>query len=168
MATIPPIIGAGKRNIWLDVAQACRDANLNSFHLFDDWQRGSDRYDKADSKSWPRGLKQPSNGSWLSLLRHAKLGDRNWWQRNPEVWEWWRLNAALHHAETTSSDDAETTGFIQELCHSIVMFHAEPWDGVAGQEAQAMPRRLCRRRGLSYVPLPAARMVQGQQHSGTR
>ena len=74
LQAIPPIIGGGQRNRWLDVAQSCRDAHPDSFHLFDQWQRQSARYEKSDSSVWDT-LRPPSPGSYKSLLSQAKHAD---------------------------------------------------------------------------------------------
>ena len=61
---IPPIMGEKQRNLWLDVAQGCRDAHPDSWSLFDQWQRQSNRYNpKVDSTGWPF-TREPSTGSY--------------------------------------------------------------------------------------------------------
>ena len=44
LAAIPPIMGGGQRKLWLDLSQGCRDAHPDSWSLFDQWQRQSNRY----------------------------------------------------------------------------------------------------------------------------
>jgi hypothetical protein len=98
-------MGGKQRNLWLDIAQACRDAHSDSWPLFDQWQRQSDRYAKSDSKVW-NTLKPPSKGSYLSLLAHAKRADPDWWRhRSGEVYEWGCLQAARLNASMPSEPD---------------------------------------------------------------
>jgi hypothetical protein len=95
---IPPIMGTGKRNLWLDLSQACRDAHPDSFPLFDLWQQRSDRYDSTDSVGWPI-TKEPSPGSYKSLLSQAKRADAFWWRKHSgETYDWGCLQARLLHA----------------------------------------------------------------------
>jgi AAA domain/RepB DNA-primase from phage plasmid/Primase C terminal 2 (PriCT-2) len=109
LQAIPPISGEGQRDLWLDVAQACRDAHPDSFPLFDQWQRQSNRYEKSDSKVWAT-LKPPSPGSYKSLLAHAKRADQIWWRHHSgEVYDWGCQQAAMLHALQSKTDDRGDT-----------------------------------------------------------
>jgi hypothetical protein len=108
LAAIPPILGQGKRDVWLDIAMCVKDANSNCFAEFDCWQRGSDRYSNADSRDWPSGL-EPRPGSFLGLFAHAKCSDAQWWSHDSEVYEWWcesqAKRAALEYPVFGDPDD---------------------------------------------------------------
>ena len=124
LEAIPPIMGPGQRNLWLDIAQACRDAHPGSFNLFDQWQSHSDRYDpKKDLKDWPIA-KSPSIGSYKSLLAHAKRADPDWWRKHSgEVYDWGCLQAARLHALTQSVSGAAPTPPLSEGSNNRARFY---------------------------------------------
>ena len=109
LAAIPPVMGRGHRNLWLDLSQGCRDAHPDCWPLFDKWQSRSNRYDPdVDSDGWPF-TREPSTGSYKSLLGHAKRADPDWWRKHSgEVYDWGCQQAAILNALTTPADAGPT------------------------------------------------------------
>ena len=105
LEAIPAISGPGRRNEWLDLAHAVKDANPDARHLFNQWHIRSDRHDPRDDSVFD--TIDPTDGSYLSLFRTAKHHDPRWWSHDPDVWEWWRARSARLEAETAPNQPTD-------------------------------------------------------------